>query len=522
MLFQAGLRNIALVLLVLLLAASTPTVFSQNFQSRRIHVADGGLVFVFDTFTITGGGESVLLGIPSDMGSNLAGYYVVGEEASFLVSRDDRGVIWLRASPIGFWTNNRLTLVTVWKNLLVPLGEGRYQLTLPSNPIYEKPIESLELSVTIDGTPSITSISESGITIAGDKRSASGIISNIQPLQFKTLSVFFEAPDLLRYVVERAEVVVDVTSKKIKAEILVTNVGKATFSSIDIHVGKNSRVEKVVSGLLRMGSNFDVERGVLTVNLPYSLEENMKISVQIEYTNDDLVAVGENRLKISTPSYLNTTYHEYLLTVLTPPATDVSSDKEMWSLKSIGDNKKEVTFRFIDYFPTRGDTINIIFRPAPAAPYLPIALLLAAVLLAGFQGVALRRRPEKEETLPQLANLKNQLEKFVENALNIVESSGQLIEVRSFDRQLNEVKELLEKLRKSVKTPTYLTLLNSIEQYLTDLSTTYHALYRTAEDFRSGRLGKKVYSKVYEEYRKAFRKIADEIFNSFETTMKRL
>ncbi|MEM4353511.1 MAG: hypothetical protein QW470_02050 [Candidatus Caldarchaeum sp.] len=512
--FEAALKRITALSMLFLCLAAIASASSQASFSRHIHVADGGLVFVTDVIPVVSGSEQLRLGFPADMSKNLAGYMLAGQDGTINVRETESGILWLEAKPSGGWMGNEVAVVTVWRDVLVEISSGRYQLVIPSNPVLEKNIDIISVKLTIDGTASITSAT--GIEVSSDKRVASGEVTDISPRQFKTITVFFEAPDLLRYVVERAEVEVDLTSDTVAASILVRNVGTTPFNSAEFYLGKEADVMSVTSGLLTLSRSWDAGKGVLTVNFPDSLEAGERITVNIIYKDKTMVQHKNGESVIKLPRLLNTTVAEYFLTLKTPPAESLSYGLEPWSLKLVENNRREVTFRFAGIYVTGRETVTLNFTALQVFP-APALLLLAIAVVASVQIIAFRERRGRRETPADLTNLRRAVEKFVDTALEELDSLKAVEKPakppKPVEDQIRSVREMISQARKGIKAGEVTAGLNTLDKLVTELYTTVQAVSKTVEDFRAGRLPRSVFQRVFDEYRKACGKSAGEIYN---------
>ncbi|MCS6784917.1 MAG: hypothetical protein NZ581_06970, partial [Candidatus Caldarchaeum sp.] len=376
------MKKTAFLLMVLLAIVFQGSVDAQTALSRSVHVADGGLVFVTDVVPVASGTEVVRLGFPRDMLRNLAGYYLLDEEGqiSTKVSND---VVWLEAAPKPSWKGPTISVVTVWRNLLVEAPQERYLLSVPANPIREKETAQLQLYLQIDGTASITSISGVDLQTSADKSKANGTISNIPQNQFKTLTAFFESPDLLVYVLEEANILVDLETKTVTADLVFTNLGNSAIASVDLKLGKTASVASARSGFVTLGTSWDGEKGILNVKLLQELQKNQKTRFQVVYASDAIFRRTADGIEVFPPNYVNASVSNYFLTIRTPPVSQISFSTEPWQLKVLDGDRREVTFKYTNIYVTSQQALTLRYVETFSIP-VPAVLLVFIAFVAGF------------------------------------------------------------------------------------------------------------------------------------------
>jgi gas vesicle protein len=513
---RLDLKRIALLLLTALVLAPIP-IQAETQVRRHIHVADGGLVFVTDTLPAPSQTSQIALGFPLDMQDNLAGYYVLGADA-VLEKRVEGGLLWLYASPRDGWPSGEVSVVTVWRKLLTNLGEeSRYQLVLPSNPILNQKIETIQITLTSDGNPSITSVRGVGLEISSDKRRAEGRVDNVDKGEFKTLTAFIENPDLTIAVVVKANVEADLQNYVVTAKILYQNEGGKPVSSVDLILGKDVEVMSASSGLFKLGQTWNSEKGILSLNLPETLPSGRRIEIKLVYRDKAAAVKNGDGFSVKLPRLVNTTVAEYLITVSTPPVSELKYREEPWSLRLLENGRRQVTFRYTNIYPTGREAVWVGFTAAATAP-IPLILLAAIVVVAAVNAVVVRpRKGERREVdKQQMQRLRQAVEKLIADVVgNIdvfasVEKPGKA--VRPVDEQLKGVRDALAEAKRLYRLPEQVGRLNNLERVLTELNATAQALARSAEDFKAGRLPKSVYRKLYGEYRRECLKLADQAY----------
>ncbi|MEM2052207.1 MAG: hypothetical protein QW614_04555 [Candidatus Caldarchaeum sp.] len=498
---------------LLLCLASIGTGSSQPSLSRHIHVAKGGLVFVTDTIPVESDSMRLELGIPPDMSKNLVGYMLAGQEGDIEVKGIEDDVLWILVKPADRWVGGAVSVVTVWRNMLVESSGGQYLMVIPANPILREKIEKISVALSFDGTPSITSVTP--ITVSSDKTTASGEVKDIDALQFRTITAYFEIPDLIRYVVERANVKVDLATNTIEAQIHVRNAGTTPFNSMEFYLGKNVTVSSTTAGLLKLGHSWDAGMGVLTVSFPDTLKAGEGIAVNIVYVDRNIARQTDGQTIVRLPQLLNTTFADYALTVKTPPAESLSFDGEPWSLKVVENNRREVMFRYTDIYVTGRETVRLTVAEVQTFP-TPALLLLAVAVVASVQIITLRQRRTTRETPAQLTNLRKAVEKLVETILGELDSLKREKPAkpsRLVEDQTRLVMETIAEVRKGVKTGELAAGLNTLDKLVRELHTTLQAISKTTEDYGAGRLSRSVFQRVSNEYRKACNKTVGEIYD---------
>ncbi|MEM0440818.1 MAG: hypothetical protein QW463_04350 [Candidatus Caldarchaeum sp.] len=504
------MKKTVYLLLVLVAVASVGVVAGDELPSRRIHVADGGLVFITDTLAVTSEREVLRLGITAEFAKYLAGYYIA-DEVGIIRQRSTEDIVWLEISPRDRWTDSKVSVVTVWRNLLAPGTRGLFLLAVPANPISETGINVLHVRLTIDGTPSITSVSGVNMTISPDKSFASGTVTDVPPLQFKTLAVFFEAPDLLLYTVEEQKIAVDIETKRVTAELLLQNLGDAVISSLDFKLGKTASVLSVRSGIVNLGNSWNAEKGVLTVNFIQNLRKNDKVLLQIVYSSDEVIMRTGAGVEVTAPNLLNASVSSYYFSVITPPVSQFSYSGEPWQLRVVERNRREITYLFRDVFPSDREKVTISYAETVAFP-VPLILLAGIALLGIFLGVRVAA-PRKAVTIPALKDFQKSLEQVAEELLAEIEKYGPDEKPRKIVKNVEEfikpIRTSAGDLRKELKSPEAVKAFSSLEHVFEELSITLHAFNRLVEDFSSNRIPKTVYAKLYHDYSRQVRKLLD-------------
>jgi hypothetical protein len=512
---RLDLKRIALLLLTALVLAPIP-IQAETQVRRHIHVADGGLVFVTDTLPAPSQTSQIVLGFPLDMQDKLAGYYVLGADA-VLEKRVEGGLLWLYASPRDGWPSGEVSVVTVWRKLLTDLGENRYQLVLPSNPILNQKIETVQITLTSDENPSITSVRGVDLEISSDKRRAEGRLDNIDKGEFKTLTAFIENPDLTIAVVVKADVEVDLQNYVVTARILYQNEGGKPVSSVDLMLGKDVEVMSASSGLFKLGQTWDSEKGILSLNLPETLSSGRRVEIKLVYRDKAAAVKNGDGFSVKLPRLVNTTVAEYLITVSTPPVSELNYKQEPWSLKLLENGRRQVTFRYTNIYPTGREAVWVGFTAAATAP-IPLILLAAIVAVAAVNAVVVRPRkigrPGADKQ--QMQRLRQAVEKLLTDVVGNIDAYASVDKpgrpVKPVDEQLKDVRDALAEAKRLYRLPEQVGRLNNLERVMTELNATAQALARSAEDFKAGRLPKSVYRKLYGEYRRECLKLADQAY----------
>ncbi|MEM0383543.1 MAG: hypothetical protein QXV27_01715 [Candidatus Caldarchaeum sp.] len=517
MLEQAELKKLVVLVVLLACVGAVSTVSSQQAYERHVHVADGGLVFISDTIPLSGPGEVVKVGFPADGVKNLVGYYLLGERGTLAPASVQEGVQWLELKPETVWTSGSVTVVTVWRDMFVESAQNNYLLVIPSNPVMERKIDRVDFRLTFDGSPTVTSVSGEEMGVSGDKKSARGEYSNIEPKQFKTVVAYFENPDLLRYTVETAEVRVDISSAQATMKMMVKNTGRTPFSSLDVYMGKDSEVLSVSRGLARLSHSWDADRGFLRVEFD-SIGEGQRVALEISFRSRSLVEQVDGRYLVEVPRYLNTTFSELLITVATPPADQVSFSTEPWTLRIVENNRRIASFRFENLFIPQRVALSVSLT-ASNLPTLPTVLVIAIAVVAGFQALAMRQRQRKPSSA-ELAGFSQSMERLVEemigeiNRLKNVEDAARVY--KTVEDRLKTAKETLWTAKKSLKGGEIAGGLNSIENQLNEAGSILQAVNKTVEDFKANRIPRNVYTRVVNEYVKECRKTLSEVLNTLE------
>lgn len=511
------MKRYAVFLLILAIVLSAASVSGQESFSRQVHVADGGLVFVMDNVPVNSVTETIKLGYPLDMVKNLAGYYLLNERGRFVEKSDD--VFWLEVSPETGWSGRTVSVVTVWRDMLVETGQGKYQLVVPSNPIIEKELSEIFVTFSSDGTPTINSVSGAEMSISGDKRSANGTVKNIPPKQFKPLTIYFDAPDLLRYTVEQATILYDLEQNTVSISMYVKNLGDASMNSVSLRLGREAKIVSAKSGIFNLGTSWSAETGTLDVTFLYSIDRNERTLIEVTYVAKEAVDRMGDRLEVKLPYLLNASYTTLYVTVKTPPATQVTTEKEPWSLKILDNNRREITFMYQNKYLTGGETVSITYSPASTFP-VPAVLLAAIVVVAVFLAVKTTSAPRRTVS-PQLKKAQTSLENALDKLLKELET------LKPGDKPLKTtkvgeeaVKSLRTELTELRKLPEMSQAYPQVEKTVEEILSIVSALSRSAEDYKAGRITGAVYQKIYDEYLKQVRRTAGRVLEVFDRLMR--
>ncbi|MEM0349264.1 MAG: hypothetical protein QXD24_03680 [Candidatus Caldarchaeum sp.] len=511
------MKRYAVFLLILATVLSAASVSAQDSFSRRIHVADGGLVFVVDTVPVNSATETVKLGYPLDSAKNLAGYYLLNERGRFVERVDD--VLWLEVSPENGWSGRTVSVVTVWRDMLVEISQGKYLLVLPSNPIRDTDLREISVTFSADGTPSINSVSGAELSISGDKTSAEGVVKDIPLKQFKTLSISFDAPDLLRYTVEDATFLYDLEQNTVSISMYVRNLGDTSMNSISLRLGRDATPVSAKSGIFSLGTSWSPETGTLDITFLYSIGRNERTRIDITYVAKDVVERAGDRVKVKFPNIVNASFTTLYVTLKTPPASQVSAETEPWSLKVLDNNRREITFMYQNKYLTGSDTVSITYSPASTLP-VPAVLLAAIIVVAGFLAVKTTAAPRRTVS-PQLkkaqTSLENALDKLLKELETLKPGDKPLKTTKVSDEAVKSLRtELLELKKLSEMAQTYPQIEKTVEELLSIIS----ALGRSAEDYKAGRITRTVYQKIYDEYLRQVRRAAGRVIEVFDRLMR--
>ncbi|MEM4415798.1 MAG: hypothetical protein QXH32_07540 [Candidatus Caldarchaeum sp.] len=511
------MKRFAVFLLILAIVLSAVSVSGQESFSRRIHVADGGLVFVTDTVPVNSATETIRLGYPLDSAKNLAGYYLLNERGRFVERVDD--VLWLEVSPETGWSGRSVSVVTVWRDMLVQIGEGKYLLVLPSNPIRDTDLSEIFVSFSSDGTPTINSVSGVELSISGDRRSANGTVKNIPLKQFKTLTISFDAPDLLQYTVEQATFLYDLEQNTVSVSMYVKNLGDASMNSVSLRLGREAKLVSAKSGIFNLGTSWSAETGTLDVTFLYSIGKNERTLIEVTYIAMDAVERMGERVEVKLPNLLNASITTLYVTLKTPPSAQVTSEREPWSLRVLDNNRREITFMYQNKYLTGFETVSVTYSPAFTFP-VPVVLLAAIVVVAGFVAVKTTAAPRRTLS-PQLRKAQTSLENAIDKLLKEVEmlkpGDKPLKTTKVSDEAVKSLRtELMELKKLSEMAQAYPQVEKTVEELLSIVS----ALSRSAEDYRAGRITGTVYQKIYDEYLKQVRRTAGRVLEVFDRLMR--
>ncbi|MCS6769834.1 MAG: hypothetical protein NZ570_05305 [Candidatus Caldarchaeum sp.] len=512
------MKKTSLLLIALACLSAVAPAESQEIQTRHIHVADGGLLFITDTIPVASASEVVRIGFPSETVKNLVGFYLLDDRGSITPGQQLEGVYWLEVRPENRWDGASIAVVTVWTDMLVELPGDRYQIVLPSNPLMERRIDRSSLRFTLDGTPSISSVSGAEVKVSEDKRFAEGEVSGIEPKQFKTITAIFENFDLLRYSVDSAELKLDMATNTATVKITVRNTGSSQLSSIITYLGRESEVLSVSRGLAKLSHSWDSAKGLLKIEFD-PLKENERIILEVVYKGKGYVEQVGGRDLVKVPRLLNATFKEYFLTVETPPAEQVSFSDQPWTLRLLENNRRSASFRYENLFIV--DRLELAVSIVPTNPVpLPAILIVAIAVAAGFQIVSLRRKPRPPTPGADLSSFILEMNKHVEavieklNGLKVPEEAVKTLKL--IEDNLREAKEKISTARKGIKGGETLAALNNMEKMFSEANSILQAVGKTLDDYNANRIPRKVYTRVANEYVKECRKTVGEALNILE------
>lgn len=499
----------AALLLIILAALSPVFVKAETIPSRHLHVADGGLVFVTDTVYVSTDREIIRLGYPADIADKIVGYYVLNENGRIVKRGPVSGVVWLEVSPETRWSKTEISVVTVWRNMLVESAQGRYLLVMPANPIRETETEQLSISISIDGTPSITSVTGVNATIAGDKASARGTVTKIPANQFQSFSMFFEAPDLLRFHVEEARIVVDLESSTIRTSLVLVNEGDATLSSVDVVLGKSASFISARSGFTPLTTTWQAETGVLTLNFLQNLQRNERVNFEIIYTSKEAVKVEGEKVTVNPPKLLNASASAYYLTISTGPATQIRYESEPWELKLLENNRRLITFKFSDIYMTSHEKVSLTVSPSLVLP-VPTFLLAAIMVLASFLAIKRSTKPQKV-VFSGGRQIRKNFESVFDSLLIELDKLKPAEKPHKFPKAVDEsIRTMRSYLTELRKMPEASQVYPSLEHAVEEIASVVQALNRSSDDYANGQIPKPVYQRIYREYVKQVRKAVDQ------------
>ncbi|MCX8201012.1 MAG: hypothetical protein N3H84_02775, partial [Candidatus Caldarchaeum sp.] len=398
--------------------------------------------------------------------------------------------------------------------------QDRYMLSVPANPIREKETAQLQLYLQIDGTASITSISGVELQTSADKSKANGTISNIPQNQFKTLTAFFESPDLLVYVLEEANILVDLETKTVTADLVFANLGNSAIASVDLKLGKTASVASARSGFVTLGTSWDGEKGILNVKLLQELQKNQKTRFQVVYASDAIFKRTADGIEVFPPNYVNASVSNYFLTIRTPPVSQISFSTEPWQLKVLDGDRREVTFKYTNIYVTSQQALTLRYVETFSIP-VPAVLLVFIAFVAGFLVVRSVRTGKAGGEAAALKQFRRTYELEAENLMNEIEKFGlddkQKKPLKNVDELLRPLKNTILEAKKNLKTPEAVQVCSAVEKAVDELSSTLQALNRLTEDYQSNRISRTVYRRIYKDYSRECRRILDSASKAFES-----
>jgi len=498
--------------------------------SRRIVLEQGGLVFIVDSLVPSDASTPLSVGFTLDMREKLVGYYVLGAEASVEVGPARDNTFFITASPADSWRPGEpVSLVTVWKDILVPTSATEYLMVVALNPILETPPARVPVSITIPQGANFTDIQGAKFNVTSKPTvTATTVLQGLRPRGFETGRIRIGARTLTYVVVEMADAQVDLSTKLVTLFIRVRNQAENPLDTVQLHLPKNATVLSVRDGLDNLA--YRVSEGRVEVFLRETISKGQRAGFELRYQDPFLATWTGNQLTVAYPLLLNATVDQYHLTLETPSGVRlISYSEEPWQLRS--DFQSRTTAKFIrrNLAVTPWTVIRMGYESqavfSMATPYIWGALLLAAVAVVGVKVGFARRRPAVELTeevkklVREILMLSDQISSGYEA---LIEAAAPEVKVPQFqtrsvidDRlavlrrdkdKLTEVRKRLEKMRPEVAAKA-----TDIEQSMNDLLTTLQALVRSHEDFRSGRLSKQVYQRILDGYQKSSRSNLNDI-----------
>ncbi len=528
--------RIAVLSLAVVLLTALPSVIGQQVTAseRVIEVLENGLLRVSDVINVSSTGALVEVGFTEDMMPKLVGYYIEGAEALIEITPVEANTFSIIARPVGQWPGPSVKLVTVWEDTLLKVG-NQYELIMAANPLMRETSGSLSLTVRVPDGAEIKSVQGVSLQIV-NKTWASGVLEMRGGRLFESMRVVLDAPDLVFLSYERVELMVeDLGNPRAELVVKVRNLGEEPVTEIPVQLTSSAVVESVTSGFERLGSFRQGE--IIIVRLQGRLNSGEAVEFTVRYRDQSLLKDEDGVLRVQPPKIYDAQVGEYLVTVITPPATSVTFNKlDPWKIRPVGSMSTSATFRLENFFPTPGFQITLTYQPASFINPLPPLLL--ALIISGAAAVTIPRirRPRALKPLIQ-TELRESLAKlssmWFEAALDInktVEaldpSSGRGLAGIRLDETIKMVRRVgqatAEISHKHGNMPK--DVASKIEAFgrgVGELLDTLQALAKSAEDYRGKKLTRRVYERMYREYAKLVRDLVGEL-NSLVDELRRL
>ncbi|MEM3031986.1 MAG: hypothetical protein QW756_03825 [Nitrososphaerota archaeon] len=519
---MSRLWTILLVMTLLLL----PLVGGQQITApeRVIRVTENGLLQITDVLNVGPAATQVRVGFTSDMYRRLAAYYVEGVDAAVTVSPVENNVFFLVINMPEGWAGGSFRLVSIWRGVLLRVGD-QYEVIMAVNPLLEEAAGTMNVRLEVPQGAEIKSIQGVEMTMH-NKTLAQGIIPVEGGLRFRSMRAVIDAPALIFVSFERASLTVKAEEGRVQLALKLRNNGDNPLAELSINLGLTAEVEAVRVGF--EGLRYSRSGETLTVIFDRPLGKGEAIEFTITYRDESLVRVEAGRLTVRPPKIYENTINEYVVTVVTPPASSLSFDNlEPWRVQPGDSMSTSVTFKLSNFYPTPSYMIS--FSYTSATFFNPVPALIAALLISGAAAVAgprLRRAgakpraflpPDVKESISRAISIWSDMALGIDEVLGDFNPASRKgiasTKVEETLKNVRRVRDIMgEAIRRHGETPQ--EVVSKVDLYvknLAELSDAMQALARSAEDYRAKRLSRRVYERVYREYVRTVGELVGEV-----------
>ncbi|GBC70164.1 hypothetical protein HRbin01_01873 [archaeon HR01] len=525
------MKKTYVLLILLVMACSTiPIGYGKPAapQERLLQVLPNGLLKIVDTVQVDTPSEEIELGFTSDMRGKLVTSYVQGVDAQITISDIENNIFFIKARPPNTWSSGSVVIVSIWKDMLLKTGDN-YELIMAINPLMREASGNISITLRVPEGGRINSLQPSILTIVNNT-AASGSVNQPGGFRFTSLRAVLNLPSLTLISIVRAELNIEqLNPVAAKLMLRVRNEGDNPVNEISVKLSRQASITDVRSSFEKMKSFKDGDS--IVVQLNNELGKGESIDITILYEDPSLVDMTPQTMVIHPPELQESVVGEYLVTVKTPPASDIRFDNlQPWQVLPVGASSTAVSYRFENFFPRAHFQISLNYTPSLYFNPLPPLLVILFISIGAAVVIPKVRVSRLGAALP--TDVKEAVEKAVSQWFDIAVGISQYLndleptqrstaKPKQFEDLSRAVKRLRDQLsdirRRHGDLPKNIfEMLEKGEKSISELSNSLTALARSAEDYATKKTTRRIYERIYREYRRLVEELAGEVNTLFD------
>ncbi len=517
---------IASVLILLLLLTINPAYSASVISVDRIIIPEnGGLVFVIDKISVSGG--KFRFGIVEEMHDRLVSLSVENGEYNF-IGRRSGGIYIYEITP----SSSLVIITTIYERLVTDSGGNDYDLIINAEPFIEGQDVNVNILMPVTEyvkyptAPTGWTLTEKGleknnVTVSGNMPGEPVrirfISSGIALIQIESLDINYRPPEASLLI-----------SMKVK------NVGNNKLSQLVLRMPEGLEVKEVKDNLGKIVYSWSREKRTLTINLEqsrYALQNSWKYSFSIlaKCTSPEVMSIEKDRLRVLAFTPINASISSLALSVLLPIEYKADLDSN-----DLVEYRQDDSGAMLAVLNTQG--LNIYSAKTLSLSLVKSSIMVSiaqwligcglAVILVSAVLVQTTRKKVRVKIISQkdgqlISKAVVELQKIrsilleLENVLSPSEAeikpqavTDKLYVIRRhFDNALSMLGKIEE------RTEDLQVMVGEINSTAVKLNDALRVLIRNYTDFQKRELSLTAYKKIYGSFRKDIRDAHDKLVN---------